>query len=224
MKALVKTKRGPGLDRRGADPRIGRDDVLIRILKTAICGTDVHIYAWDAWASRPSRAARRRARVRRRDRRGGRRRATASRPATASPVRATSSAATAATAAPAAATSASTRSAWANRHGAFAEYLRCRRPTSRRPPDIPTTSLSIFDPLGNAPTRPCRSTWSARTCSSPGPVPSASWRSRSPPRGARHVVITDVNASGSSSPGKMGATRAVERAAELADVMQRTRA
>jgi threonine 3-dehydrogenase len=53
MKALVKTKRGPGLELvEVPTPAVGRDDVLVRILKTAICGTDVHIYAWDEWASR----------------------------------------------------------------------------------------------------------------------------------------------------------------------------
>ena len=53
MKALVKTKPGFGLELMDvATPAVGRDDVLIRILKTAICGTDVHIYAWDEWASR----------------------------------------------------------------------------------------------------------------------------------------------------------------------------
>ncbi len=53
MKALVKTKPGPGLELIDvAVPEVGRDDVLIRILKTAICGTDVHIYEWDEWARR----------------------------------------------------------------------------------------------------------------------------------------------------------------------------
>jgi threonine 3-dehydrogenase len=32
------------------EPIVGRDDVLIRVLRTGICGTDLHIYAWDAWA------------------------------------------------------------------------------------------------------------------------------------------------------------------------------
>ncbi len=33
-------------------PKIGRNDVLIKILKTAICGTDIHIFNWDAWAQK----------------------------------------------------------------------------------------------------------------------------------------------------------------------------
>ena len=53
MKALVKAKPEPGLwmERRPV-PEIGPDDVLIRINKTGICGTDIHIWNWDAWAAR----------------------------------------------------------------------------------------------------------------------------------------------------------------------------
>ena len=38
------------LDGRRAPPRFGPNDLLIKIRKTAICGTDVHIYKWDDWA------------------------------------------------------------------------------------------------------------------------------------------------------------------------------
>ncbi len=52
MKALVKAQAAPGLWLQDVDtPTIGASDVLIRINKTAICGTDVHIYGWDAWAA-----------------------------------------------------------------------------------------------------------------------------------------------------------------------------
>ncbi|MFN3970606.1 MAG: L-threonine 3-dehydrogenase [Gemmobacter sp.] len=53
MKALVKARPEPGLwaeDR--PVPQIGPDDVLIRVRKTGICGTDVHIWNWDDWAQR----------------------------------------------------------------------------------------------------------------------------------------------------------------------------
>jgi len=51
MKALVKTKAEPGLWLQDVPaPEPGINDVLIRILKTSICGTDVHIWNWDAWA------------------------------------------------------------------------------------------------------------------------------------------------------------------------------
>lgn len=51
MKALVKSKAEPGLwmETRPV-PEIGPEDVLIRIRKTGICGTDVHIWNWDDWA------------------------------------------------------------------------------------------------------------------------------------------------------------------------------
>ncbi|WP_174067616.1 L-threonine 3-dehydrogenase [Agrobacterium tumefaciens] len=53
MKALVKAEAKPGLwlDDRPI-PSIDLDDVLIKINKTGICGTDMHIYAWDEWAQR----------------------------------------------------------------------------------------------------------------------------------------------------------------------------
>jgi threonine 3-dehydrogenase len=53
MKALAKTKPEPGLWMIHAPvPEIGPDDVLIKINKTGICGTDIHIWNWDAWAER----------------------------------------------------------------------------------------------------------------------------------------------------------------------------
>lgn len=53
MKALVKKyeKSGLWLDEVPV-PEIGINDVLIKILKTSICGTDVHIYNWDEWAQK----------------------------------------------------------------------------------------------------------------------------------------------------------------------------
>ena len=53
MKALVKDKPTPGIWLKDIDePRVGPNDVLIKIAKTAICGTDMHIYKWDAWAQK----------------------------------------------------------------------------------------------------------------------------------------------------------------------------
>jgi len=53
MKALVKKTPAPGLSLEKVPiPSIGDDDVLIKIRKSAICGTDVHIYKWDAWAQK----------------------------------------------------------------------------------------------------------------------------------------------------------------------------
>ena len=53
MKALVKAERAPGIWLQEIpEPKLGANDVRIRIRKTAICGTDMHIYSWDAWAQK----------------------------------------------------------------------------------------------------------------------------------------------------------------------------
>ncbi|HEY5751547.1 MAG TPA: L-threonine 3-dehydrogenase [Chthoniobacterales bacterium] len=53
MKALVKREASPGLWFEDAPiPKIGINDVLIRVDRTGICGTDLHIYNWDAWAQK----------------------------------------------------------------------------------------------------------------------------------------------------------------------------
>ncbi|BCM92670.1 L-threonine 3-dehydrogenase [Abditibacteriota bacterium] len=53
MKALVKKNAEPGLWLEEVpEPTVGVNDVLIRVAKTGICGTDFHIYNWDAWAQK----------------------------------------------------------------------------------------------------------------------------------------------------------------------------
>lgn len=53
MKALVKARAEPGIWMQDvAEPSVGHNDVLIKIRRTAICGTDMHIYNWDAWAQK----------------------------------------------------------------------------------------------------------------------------------------------------------------------------
>ena len=53
MKALVKRARREGhLDGTGAGAEPGPNEVLIKLEKTAICGTDLHIYKWDEWSQR----------------------------------------------------------------------------------------------------------------------------------------------------------------------------
>ncbi|MEW5848123.1 MAG: L-threonine 3-dehydrogenase [Myxococcota bacterium] len=53
MKALVKAKREPGIWMEDVPrPEIGPNDVLIKVRKTSICGTDIHIYNWDEWSQR----------------------------------------------------------------------------------------------------------------------------------------------------------------------------
>jgi len=56
MKALVKSRAEAGLWLEDVpEPKIGINDVLIRVHRTGICGTDVHIYNWDAWAAKTIR-------------------------------------------------------------------------------------------------------------------------------------------------------------------------
>jgi threonine 3-dehydrogenase len=51
VKALVKARPEPGLWLQDVpEPDVGINDVLIRVHRTGICGTDLHIHAWDAWA------------------------------------------------------------------------------------------------------------------------------------------------------------------------------
>jgi threonine 3-dehydrogenase len=53
VRALVKARREPGLWLEDVPaPEIGPNDVLIRVKKTGICGTDLHIYNWDEWSQR----------------------------------------------------------------------------------------------------------------------------------------------------------------------------
>ena len=51
MRAIVKAKPEPGLWMQNVEvPQVGPNDVLIKIIRTSICGTDLHIDAWDEWA------------------------------------------------------------------------------------------------------------------------------------------------------------------------------
>ena len=54
MKALYKKEAKPGIWMKtdAPIPEIGHNDVLIKIKKTAICGTDIHIYNWDEWSQK----------------------------------------------------------------------------------------------------------------------------------------------------------------------------
>lgn len=53
MRALVKAEARQGLwEREIEEPKPGNNDVLIKVLRTAICGTDMHIWHWDEWAQK----------------------------------------------------------------------------------------------------------------------------------------------------------------------------
>jgi len=52
MRALIKKHNEPGLELADvSEPEVGENDVKIRVLRTGICGTDLHIESWDHWAS-----------------------------------------------------------------------------------------------------------------------------------------------------------------------------
>ncbi|WP_031466178.1 L-threonine 3-dehydrogenase [Sciscionella sediminilitoris] len=57
MRALLKAEAGPGLELTEVpDPEPGPGEVLVRVMRTGICGTDLHIDAWDDWAARTVQA------------------------------------------------------------------------------------------------------------------------------------------------------------------------
>jgi threonine 3-dehydrogenase len=51
MRAVVKASRGPGVEIREVPvPSCGAGEILIRVLRAGVCGTDLHIYTWDRWS------------------------------------------------------------------------------------------------------------------------------------------------------------------------------
>ncbi len=225
MKAIVKTKPEVGLRLEDmAVPEIGINDVLIRIQKTSICGTDVHIYNWDSWAQKtikpPMAIGHEFVGViekignnvhdfkpgdlvsgeghlvcgRCRNCLAGRRHLCKE-----------------------------PRGVGVNRDGAFAEFLAI--PVTNAwycDADIPLDVLSCFDPFGNA-------VHTALTfdlvgedvlITGAGPIGSMAV-AVAKHAGARHVVITDVNPYRLELAKKMGATRTVDvRTERLEDVVE----
>ena len=225
MKALIKTAAGPGLTLGEVPiPEYGINDVLIKIEKTAICGTDVHIYNWDEWSQRTiqpplvtghefvGRVAAVGSNVhdvhigelvsgeghivcgRCRNCLAGRRHLCNA-----------------------------TSGVGVNRQGCFAEYLsipvtnvwHCN-------PAIPTDVLACFDPLGNATHTALSFDLLGEdvliTGAGPIGIMAAAIARHA---GARYVVITDVNDDRLELARRMDITRAVNTAKEnLADVMR----
>ena len=224
MKTLAKVKAEPGIwmvD--AAKPDVGPNDVLIKIKKTAICGTDMHIYKWDEWSQKtipvPMTVGHEYVGVvagmgsevkglkigqrvsgeghlvcgHCRNCRAGRRHLCRN-----------------------------TTGVGVNRPGAFAEYLVIPAENAFPiPDDIPDDIAAIFDPFGNA-------THTALSfdlvgedvlITGAGPIgimAVAICRHV----GARHIVITDVNEYRLDLANKMGATRAVNVSKEkVSDVM-----
>ena len=198
MRALVKAKAEPGIWMEEVPvPEIGPNDVLIKVAKTGdLRHRRPHLELGQLGAEDHAGADGDRPRIRRRGRRvrrgGDRLQGRRARVA----ARATSSAATAATAAPAAAS----LPQHAGRRRQPAGLLRRVSAIPAHnvvpiPDDIPGRDRRRSSIRSAMPCTPrCPSTWSARTCWSPAPGRSASWRAPVARHvGARKVVITDIN-------------------------------
>lgn len=219
MKALYKKEKKPGIwmTMDAPIPEIGHNDVLIKIKKTAICGTDMHIYKWDEWAQRtipvPMIVGHEYSGVIEklgsevtgfkigervsgeghitcgncRNCRGGRPHLCVH-----------------------------TIGVGVNRQGAFAEYLAIpANNVFRIPDDISDDIAAIFDPFGNATHTALSFDLLGEdvliTGAGPIGIMAAAIAKHA---GARHIVITDVNDYRLSLARKMGATRTVNVAKE----------
>ena len=225
MKALVKKEAAPGLWLMDIpEPEVGPNDVLIKIERTSICGTDVHIYKWDAWAQRTirvpmqvghefvGRVAGMGANVRGyavgdlvsgeghivcghcRNCLAGRRHLCPN-----------------------------TKGVGVNRPGAFAEYLSIPvENVWHADPRIAPEILSCFDPLGNAVHTALSFDLLAEDVLITGAGPIGCMAAAiAKHAGAKHVVVTDVNPYRLALAQKLGADRVVNVAQEkLPDVMK----
>lgn len=225
MKAVVKQRAAPGLELEDVPiPEPGPDDVLIRVLRTSICGTDVHIDRWDGWAAstiRPplvighefvGRVAAGGSHVRAfkegdlvsgeghlvcgkcRNCLGGRMHLCPH-----------------------------TRGVGVNRDGAFAEYL-CLPQTNvwLADPGIPLDVISCFDPLGNAVHTALSFDVLGEDVLITGAGPIGCMAAAiCRHAGARNVVVTDVNPARLALARKMGATVAVDVSKDSLDEVER---
>ena len=223
MHALVKKHATPGLWLEEVPiPEVGIDDVLIRVLKNSVCGTDVHIYNWDAWAQKtipvpmvvghefvgrieqvgshvhdfhPGEIVSGEGHVvcgRCRNCLAGRRHLCAH-----------------------------TQGVGVNRPGAFAEYLAIPETNVWHcDPNIPQEVLSCFDPLGNAVHTALSFDVLGEDVLITGAGPIGCMAAAvARQAGARYVVVTDVNPYRLDLARKLGATRTVDVSREsLADV------
>jgi threonine 3-dehydrogenase len=225
MRAIAKLRAAPGLELTEVPvPSPGINDVLIKIRKTSICGTDVHIYNWDAWAEKtihpPMVIGHEFVGVieevgsnvqgfeagdlvdgeghivcgRCRNCLAGRRHLCKN-----------------------------TRGVGVNRDGAFAEYL-CI-PASNAvlvDPTIPLDVLSCFDPLGNAVHTALQFDLVGEDVLITGAGPIGCMATAvAKQSGARQVVVTDVNPDRLALARKMGATRVVDVSKEKLPDVQR---
>ncbi|WP_105167109.1 L-threonine 3-dehydrogenase [Pseudoalteromonas sp. T1lg23B] len=225
MKALSKLKAEPGIWMTDAPkPEVGHNDLLIKIRKTAICGTDVHIYKWDEWAQKTiptpmvvgheyvGEVVDMGQEVRGfniGDRVSGEGHITCGhcRNCRAGRVHLCRN----------------TTGVGVNREGSFAEYLVIPAFNAFKIPDNISDELaSIFDPFGNAVHTALSFDLVGEDVLITGAGPIGIMAAAVAKHvGARHVVITDVNEYRLDLARKMGATRAVNVANEkLEDVMK----
>ena len=225
MKALSKLKAEPGIWMTDAPkPEVGHNDLLIKIRKTAICGTDVHIYKWDEWASKTiptpmvvgheyvGEVVDMGQEVRGfqvGDRVSGEGHITCGhcRNCRAGRVHLCRN----------------TTGVGVNREGAFAEYLVIPAFNAFKIPDNISDELaSIFDPFGNAVHTALSFDLVGEDVLITGAGPIGIMAAAVAKHvGARHVVITDVNEYRLDLASKMGASRAVNVASEkLEDVIK----
>jgi len=200
MKSLVKAKAEKGIWLQDTqEPEVGHNDLLIKIRKTAICGTDMHIYNWDEWSQQTipvpmvvgheyvGEVVGMGQEVR------GRRHLCRN-----------------------------TEGVGVNRSGAFAEYLVIPAFNAFKIPDNISDELaSIFDPFGNAVHTALSFDLVGEDVLITGAGPIGIMAAAVARHvGARHVVITDINPYRLELARKMGATRAVDVSKEdLQDVM-----
>jgi len=228
MQALVKSRREPGLWLGEVDvPKIGINDVLIKVLRTGICGTDVHIYKWNEWAqatipvpmtighefvagsSRPGPTW------------------WTSSPATWSAAKATWSAARCRNClAGRRHLCAHTQGVGVNRPGAFAEYIALPMTNIwRHHESVSLDVAAIFDPFGNAVhtalSFPVLGEDVLVTGAGPIGIMAAAVARHA---GARYTVITDLNPYRLALARKLGVTLAVDvRETNLRDVQKQLR-
>jgi len=225
MRAIAKLQRGPGLRMIDAPlPEPGVNDVRIKVKKTSICGTDVHIYNWDAWAEKtikppmiighefvgvieavganvqgfqPGDLVDGEGHIvcgRCRNCLAGRRHLCQN-----------------------------TQGVGVNRDGAFAEYL-CIPATNavHVDPAIPLDVLSCFDPLGNAVHTALQYDLVGEDVLITGAGPIGCMAAAvARQAGARLIVVTDVNPDRLALAKRMGATRVVNAATERLGDVQR---
>ncbi len=225
MRAIAKLRAGPGLELTEVPiPTPGVNDVLIRVRRTSICGTDVHIYNWDAWAAKtikpPMIIGHEFVGVieavganvqgykqgdlidgeghivcgRCRNCLAGRRHLCKD-----------------------------TRGVGVNRDGAFAEYL-CI-PASNAvhvDPNIPLDVLSCFDPLGNATHTALQFDLVGEDVLITGAGPIGCMAAAiARQAGARKVVVTDLNPERLALAARMGATRVIDVSRETISDVQK---